>query len=231
MNGNYLKDPFMKKSAAFSANPLRSTPAGHVGFLGLLVASFLSWIVPTASVNAQNQIQELTKLNLKAVKKISFFREKEEFRAVIAVVFDYWGERDLRISESKFKITVLKNVMIDGEKVTIRIPFGEATGFMVPSEGKLLPMEEAMIPATASGKERTEGIVYLPINVGPAGNESIDRIFEIVNVFGDPEADFQLELDGKGEAALRIERGWITQKGVGIEFLFRPVLQREVLFE
>jgi hypothetical protein len=210
--------------------PRRFLISHRITSLALVAATLLVMLSP-GDLPAQDQVQELTKLNLKAIKKISFHQEEGRYRAVLAVVFDYSGDRDLRLRESKFKITVLKNQFIDGEKVSVRVPFGDASDFLIPVSGELLPTDEAIIPAPQPGALKSEGIIYLPTDVGPADAETVTRILQIVNVFGDPEAEFQIELDGDGEAALRIERGWITQKGVGIEFLFRPLVQREVLFE
>lgn len=182
---------------------------------------------------AQDQIAELRNLDLKAVKQISFGRSDTGYTAVMAIIYSYQGKNDLRLRDCSFEISILDT---PGEgKPPIRISFGTTKDFLtmeVTEEGpRLVPSESAILSAPSGNGQVTEGTIYLPVKVGPSETETIDRLLQIMNVFANPKATFEVELKGGGEAALRAGRGWITQQGVGVEFLFSPTIQREVLFE
>ena len=60
--------------------------------------------------------------------------------------------------------------------------------------------------------------------------ETIERLIQIMNIFGDPGNAYTLTLVGDGEVGVKLANGWISQK-LKVEYGFNPAIQREVLIE
>lgn len=165
--------------------------------------------------NASAQMDQIGKLDIKAIKKMEFAEKGKDLVAKNVLVFANAGPSEVKLRNAEFKVS-LKSA----DKV---IPMGV---------GKIA---ELVFPAATKGEgdalTPSELVQEMEIKVGPKDDETIAKLIAMFNVIGDPGTAFTLMLEGTSEVGAKSEKGWIYQKGITVELEFQPSIQREVLFK
>jgi len=157
-------------------------------------------------------IETVDQLDIKAIKSISLIQHKDEFRAAVVVQFSTTAESALKFRKANFVIT-----LDDGKGQPILLGHTES--------------EEMLFPASKDGIE-TLTEETLNVFVGKNEIDTINRLIQLFNLIGNPDAEFTMRLSGTTEVGTRARRGWIYQGEIEIEeFTFHPTIQREVLFK
>jgi hypothetical protein len=165
--------------------------------------------------NASAQMDNIAKLDIKAIKKMEFVEKGKDLVVKNTLVFANAGATEVKLRNAEFKVS-LKSA----DKV---IPMGI---------GKI---DELVFPAATKGEgdalTPSELVKELEIKVGPKDDETIQKLISMFNLIGDPATAFTLMLEGTSEVGAKGEKGWIYQKGITVELEFQPSIQREVLFK
>ena len=179
-------------------------------FFGLLII-LLNFYASIGTVSALS-LEMVDKLDIKAIKSIKLIPNKEEFRASVVVQFSSLAESALKFKQTDFAITFK-----DRKGTTIYLGTTQS--------------EELVFPASENGKIQLVD-EQLNVFVGKNEAETINRLIQLFNLLGDPDAEFEMILSGTTEVGTRTKRGWIYQGKVELEdFIFNPTIQREVLFK
>jgi len=157
-------------------------------------------------------IEMVDQLDIKAIKSINIIQNEDEFRAAVVVQFSTSAKSALKFRKANFVIT---------------LDDGKGQGILLGNTES----EEMLFPASENGIETLKEET-LDVFVGKNEINTINRLIQLFNLIGNPDAEFTMRLSGTSEVGTKARRGWIYQGEVEIEeFTFHPTIQREVLFK
>lgn len=173
----------------------------------LLLGAFALFAMCHVSVA---QMDVVASMDIKAIKSMRFEDAGNKLVCKSGIVFVNSSEKEAKLRNAEFQTS-----------------FKSADGEIFLGTGKLaelvLPAGKADAPAELEQE--------MTIEVGPKNDDTYGRLIAIFNLIGDPAANFTLLLNGTSEVGAKTEKGWIYQKGIGVELEFTPSIQREVLFK
>jgi hypothetical protein len=173
--------------------------------LRVALASIVSCLCAAGLAHAQGA--ELQKLDIKAVKSLQVFQDREGFKTRVVLVISNDNASQVRLRNTKFRVQ-LRNELDMGDPIHLGVA------------------RKAEIVL-----DQARNLVTLDVEVGPKNDDSIGRLIQMFNLIGNPENRIGMLLDGEGEAGVKGDRGWIDQTGLKANLQFKPQVQREVLFE
>jgi len=180
------------------------------------VVAVVSLVVGTMIVGeAFAQAEAIGKLDIKAIKKMQFVEKGKDLYANNVIVFVNAGNTEARLRNAKFDVSLRS-----GDEL---IPMGSGTiaDLTLPAASKVEGSDE-LAPS--------ELVKEMPVLVGPKNDATIERLLRLFNVFGDPSVEFALVLVGECELGVPMgDKGWVYQKGIGVELEFKPTILPEYL--
>jgi hypothetical protein len=173
--------------------------------------TLLSFYVNIGTVSAIS-LEMVDKLDITAIKSINLLQNQEEFQASVVVQFSSLAESALKFKQADFAITFKDR---KGTEIYLGTTQSEELVFPASKDGNIQLVDEK-----------------LNVFVGKNEAKTIERLIQLFNLLGDPDAEFEMILSGTTEVGTRTKRGWIYQGKVELEdFIFNPTIQREVLFK
>lgn len=156
---------------------------------------------------AHGQAAELQKLDIKAVKSMQVYQDREGFKTRVVVIISNDNATQVRLRNTRFRVQ-LRNELDMSEPLHLGVA----------------RKQEILL-------DQARNLVTLDVEVGPKNDESMGRIMQLFNLIGNPDNKIGMLLDGDGEAGVKGDRGWIDQTGLKANLQFKPQVQRQVLFE
>ena len=169
----------------------------------MMLAGTLLLFPMCPDANAQTTMD---KVKLVAIKSMKIEREGGELFSSVVVCFRNGEDRDIRLKNADFTV----GMQSGGKKTS----FGRGT------------VDEVIL---TKGKDAE---VTVKVRIGPESKDTLDRLFALFNVLGDPavKRGSIMTLECTADVGLRREEGWVISKGQGIEFTLKPQVQDEVVF-
>lgn len=93
--------------------------------------------------------------------------------------------------------------------------------------GRTKVAEHVMSGKTGNQAGRDE--MGMNVRLGPRDQETVQKILEIINIIGNPDAVVRILIRGKAEVGMKLPRGWVYEQGkkFEIELVFTPEKQRD----
>ncbi|MBN1550428.1 hypothetical protein JW979_03115 [bacterium] len=165
------------------------------------------------------QVEQVTQLDVTKVKKMQFEERDGNLFIKSHLLFVNGSDKDVKLRNFTMDIALkISEVPKEGEeqKEPTVLPLGATT------------IVESVIPA-AVGDQKGELLQEIAIDLGPKNDDTNAKVFTLFNVIGDPQRYFTMTLNGSGEVGIKHDKGWVYQKGISVEFEFKPSIQQEWL--
>jgi len=165
------------------------------------------------SGTALAQIEISEKIDIRSINKMEMYKSRGQFRIKVTVTLTNGNDRNVKFRDIYFKL---------------RFRSGEEDLYL----GRSDMVSEMIIPYARGAGEPGELEQTLDVEVGPITWSTVDRLMDIFNLLSDPgNRTFSLYMEGDGEVGMeRKDSGWIYQD-YKAELIFKPDIQREVLFK
>ncbi|MGB3975371.1 MAG: hypothetical protein WBM02_00930 [bacterium] len=180
----------------------------------VLLLITISVLCMIAGSTAFAQIEQLSKLDIKAIQKMQFIETGTSVMMKNVFVFVNKGLTDVKLRNAEFEVSLKTD---DKEFYIGKGKFDELV--FQAAEQK----EDSIVPYEFKPE--------LEIKIGPKNDETTQKLMTLFNIIGNPDVSFTLLLKGTSEVGLKGEKGWLYQTGFAVEFEFKPKYQRTVLFE
>jgi len=162
----------------------------------------------SGSVFAQANL--VAKLDVKSIKSIQFKQRGNTIYADTVIIVTSSADTEFKLRKTDFNVQM--------QSRDHQIPMGTAkTGEILFEAGSV--------------QKPSQVALELQVKVGPRNLETMQRLIGMFNVIGNPKANFSMLLDGESEVGVKAKKGWIYQKGISVELVFSPKVQKEVLFK
>ena len=155
---------------------------------------------------------DLSKIDIAAINSMKLRTDGMAFFMDVDLLLKNDGDKDIKLKDINFE------VKFKGKDGVVN--FGTA------------PVDELIIPGKAVGAPNPGTLTTtLQVKIGPKGEKTLERMVKLFNIVADPASPLIMLLEGAGEVGLKVEKGWIYQKGIKADLEFSPTIQREVLFK
>lgn len=148
-------------------------------------------------------------IDIHAIRSLKFEHQETGYIAHVEVVFSNTNNRTVRMENGEFEVFIGSK---ESKGNHIRLGVGKLDGQQIQSNGKTT--------------------YKFVMEVGPDNSQTRNNLIGIFNIIGVPANQTPVMfLKGICDFGVMMERGWVTQHSVSVDFQFVPRLQNEVLFQ
>jgi hypothetical protein len=183
------------------------------------------------------RIQRMAVTTLFAIMFVGTCMAQTEIPKIVGNL-DVYGIKKIQIkSGPNGYIMTLLATFTNANAEALRLRNGEFdVHFIGPKEKPIIlgqtKVVDAIIPAQASQRPGQKDVV-LDVMVGPHSQATVDKLFEIINMIGDPAVSLRIDIKGKSEVGMQMPRGWVYEQGkkFEVDMSFVPAVQREFVLK
>lgn len=172
------------------------------------------WVLVAGTCMAQTDIAKMMgNLDVYGIKKLQVMSNPNDYSMSLVATVTNANSEALRLRSGECE------VIFDKKK----------GGALLLGRTRII---DQILPGKA-GDQAGQADMSLLISVGPQSPSTVDKLFEVVNIIGDPDANLRITIRGKAEVGMQLPRGWVYEQGkkLEVELVFTPAIQREFILK